>query len=1327
MNKTFGRATTKEARIKHNEITPIHFMTFSTATILPTFHFLAGRSTKPVHPSFRFPQSAQNWNVIIPRLFASLLAAPAVLSAQPVISEFLTNNSTGLTDFEGDHSDWIEIHNPGPSAINLNGWHLSDDLDNSEKWTFPSVSLAAGEYLVVFASGKNLFNGPELHTNFSLARSGESVVLTSPDSTAVSSYTYPEQSTDISYGSTSNGNDLILVAQDSPAKALIPDANLDSLIGTSWQGGNASFDDSGWLSGALGVGLERTSGFQDEFGINVGAAWGVNSSVYIRVPFSTGFDPANIVSLTLRMKYDDGFAAFLNGIKVAEDNAPSTLAFNSNATRGRPDASALQFTSFDLTPHINELTSSDNLLAIHGLNQFSNSGDLLMRPELVVTLSTPVSSTIGFFPSPSPGEENPESNFEAILDDTNFEVGRGIFHEPFDETIASTDPGATLIYTTDGSLPSPSNGTQVPASGEDSPATLVLPITTTTIVRVMATRTNALPTNVDTQTYLFPEDVLAQDGTGLPTPSNSSSTWDYVMDPNIANDPRYPNLSEDLISLPTLSISLPAEDMWGQNGIYANPTQSGPNWERACSVEYLLPDGSQGFQEDAGLRIHGAGSRFRPAGKKSLRISFRSQYGASKLDYDLFSDRGADRLDHIVLRGAYFDSWSVHPSGIGTEYIGRRNALLLRDEFGRQTHQAMGAYPVVQGNWAHVYFNGMYWGLYNLHERIDQHFAEDRFGNDDSEYDVLKQRPRGHPNGSAPEVVSGDLSAWNTLLTTLNGNITSPAVYQSVREQLDVDSFIDYLVLNFWGANLDWPHNNWYAIRHRPSNGRFTFVSWDVENFIFETTRNAPTNTRVNNSPGIIWDRLRRNEEFLTIFADRVQYHCFNQGALTPSANIARFENIAGSIRSAMNGEAARWGDTREEPPLNTIDHFDPTVAQKVSGYFLARTNFFINQLRRENLFPDFDAPLFSERGGQVVPGSTIIIANPNASGTIYYTLDGTDPRLPGGSINPSAETGTTVTINSPLSLMARVRLDNGTWSALSSADFITGTTPVAGQLVISEIHYHPASPTPSELDAGFSDQDDFEFIELTNTGSSALDLTGLSFTTGIQFDFNSLEPANRFLPANGRLVLARNASAFTFRYGPTVSAIGTYEGSLANSGETLTLTLDGMEYLSFTYNDRLPWPESSDGDGPSLVLTCPRSGTDHADPLNWQPSPAVGGSPLDEDTTRFIGDPTGDDNQDGLNNLFQFAFSPDSSRPPSPAVSFGNTQPVYTFQRNLTACLVFTVQHSTDLSNWTSLDASHLVEITPLASDKALYTYRSPVSSEEHPAQFFRIFISTP
>ena len=1257
----------------------------------------------------------------------ALLATSLSLSAQPVVSEFLASNLTGLTDLDGDHSDWIEIHNTGSTAVDLAGWQLSDDPTVPGKWTFPSVTLAADEFLVVFASGKNIITGPELHTNFSLARSGESVVLTSPDLVTASSYTYPEQAADVSYGPTNNGNNLLLVSQNAPAKALIPDATLDALIGTSWQSNNPTFNDSGWLSGNLGVGLERTSGFEDEFGINVGAAWGVNSSVYIRVPFSTGFDPANILNLTLRMKYDDGFVAFLNGTKVAESNAPATLSYNSNATSGRPDTSALEFALFDLTPHLTELTSTDNLLAIHGLNQFSNSGDMLIRPELVATLSTPVASTPGYFPSPTPGAENAESNFESILEDTTFEIGRGIYDTPFSETISSTDPGATLIYTTDGSVPGPSNGTQVPAPDAFTPASLVLPITTTTVLRVIATRNNSLPTNVDTQTYLFPGDVLSQSGEGLPAPSNGTSTWDYVMDSNIVNDPRYPDLADDLKALPTLSISLPAGDLWGQDGIYANPTQSGPDWERACSVEYLLPDGSQGFQEDAGIRIHGAGSRFRPAGKKSLRVSFRSQYGASKLDYNLFGERSADQLDHIVLRGAYFDSWSVHPSGIGTEYIGRRNSLLLRDEFGRQTHQDMGAYPVVQGNWAHLYFNGIYWGLFNLHERIDQHFAEDRFGNDDSEYDVLKQRPRGQSNGSPPEVVTGDLTAWNTLLATLNGNIASPAFYQSVREQLDVDAFIDYLILNFWGANLDWPHNNWYAIRHRPSNGRFTFVSWDVENFIFETTRNAPTNTNVNNSPGIIWDRLRRNQEFLVAFADRVQFHCFNNGALTPSANISRFENITNLIRPAMNTEAARWGDTREEPPLNTIDHFDPAVAQKINTYFPARTEFFVNQLRSENLFPDLDAPQFLPEGGQVTPGSIINLNNTNGPGSVYYTTDGSDPRLTGGSVNPSAVQGNNLMINSSLDLNARVRLDDGTWSALSTAEFITGTTPLPGQLVISEIHYHPTSPTPSEVSAGFTDQDDFEFIEISNTSSSAIDLTGLAFTAGIQFDFNTLDPSNRLLPANGRLLLARDSDAITFRYGPAITPLGVYEGSLANSGDTLGLFLNGEPYLVFTYNDNLPWPPSPDGDGPSLVLTCSEAGIDHSNPLNWQASPAAAGSPLSGDTTRFAGDPSGDDNQDGINNLLQFAFSPDSSRPPSPIVTFDNIHPVFTFQRNLTACLGFTVQYSTDLQSWTPLDASSLEEITANGPGRALYSYRSPVTIEESPVQFFRILLSAP
>jgi hypothetical protein len=917
-----------------------------------------------------------------------------------------------------------------------------------------------------------------------------------------------------------------------PAKALIPDLAYDTAVGTTWRDNTPGFDESSWLGGSLGVGFERSSGFQNEFGIDVEAAWAVNSTVYIRVPIAGTLDLANIQSLTLRMKYDDGFAAFINGTYAVGANDPATLLWNSDSDGDVTDAQALQFQHFDITASISDLDASGNILAIQGMNRFSNSSDLFIRPELIATLTNPVTPTIGYFPTPTPNEENAASNFDALLGDTNFQIGRGFYTTAFTETITSTDPGTTIIYTTDGSTPTLGNGIQIPAPDALTPAQASVTISTTTILRSLAIRNNALPTNVDTQTYLFHSDVLTQNGAGLPTPSNSTSVWDYDMDSNIVNDLRFPNLTDDLKSLPTLSVSLPADDMWGTSGIYANPQESGTAWERGCSVEYLLPDGSSGFQQDAGIRIQGAGSRFRDRGKKSLRIAFRSQYGKSKLDYKLFNTQGAEQLDNIVLRGAYFDSWTVHTSGSGNEGIGRRNALLLRDEFGRQSHEAMGADPVVQGNWAHVYFNGIYWGVYNLHERVDQHFAEDRFGGDDSEYDVLKQRPRDQSNGSAPEVVSGSLTAWNTLLSTLNGNIASQAVYDSVRQQLDVDSFADYLILNFWGANVDWPHNNWYAVRHRPTNSRFTFISWDVENFIFATNSTGQLNTTVNNSPGIIWSRLRLNEEFMTYFIDRVHKHCFNNGALTPFENITRFEAITSFIRPAMNAEAARWGDTREEPPMNGIDQFDPLVDQKIMSYFPARTDIFLNQLRANNIYPDTEAPLYSQNGGQVTAGTTITLSNPNGSGSLYFTTDGSDPRLQGGNINPIASTGSSTIISSPTSLLARVRSNGGEWSALTAADFLTASDPMPGDLVISEIHYHPADASPSELLAGYPDQDDFEFIELTNTTNSPLDLTNLVFNAGIHFDFVNLSPLERLIPANGRIILVRNSDAFTFRYG---------------------------------------------------------------------------------------------------------------------------------------------------------------------------------------------------
>lgn len=137
-------------------------------------------------------------------------------AGQVVISEFMASNQTGLTDEDGDYSDWIELHNEGPSTVDLAGWALTDDSDLADTWAFPSVSLAPDEYLVVFASGKDrAISGNELHTHFKLSADGEYLALVQQDgSTVASSFSpaYPEQFEDVSYGIQTEGTNLSLSA-----------------------------------------------------------------------------------------------------------------------------------------------------------------------------------------------------------------------------------------------------------------------------------------------------------------------------------------------------------------------------------------------------------------------------------------------------------------------------------------------------------------------------------------------------------------------------------------------------------------------------------------------------------------------------------------------------------------------------------------------------------------------------------------------------------------------------------------------------------------------------------------------------------------------------------------------------------------------------------------------------------------------------------------------------------------------------------------------------------------------------------------------------------
>ncbi|MGB0774912.1 MAG: CotH kinase family protein, partial [Akkermansiaceae bacterium] len=882
-----------------------------------------------------------------------------------------------------------------------------------------------------------------------------------------------------------------------------------------------------------------------------------------------------------------------------------------------------------------------NVLAVHMLNDSTASSDFLMVAELVAVIDDGSPLAIGYIAEPSPGLINQAPVFLGLLDDTNFAVGRGIYPTAFTEVITATDPGATIIYTTDGSIPSLSNGTQVAPADEFSFASGNVSINTTTTLRAIAVREGYLPTNVDTQTYLFVADVLQQDGAGLPLPPNSTSTWDYEMDPDVVNDPRYPNLESDLLNLPTISVVIPEADVWGPNGVYANPQELGSAWERACSVEVLDAANGIHYQVDGGLKLQGAGSRARTIGKKSMRLVFRKRYGNSTFDHPLWGPAGPSGIGTLVLRGSYFDSWTVHsdPSGDG---ITRSNALQIRTHFATVCGEAMGL-PTIATNWSHLYINGQYWGIYNTHERPDKEFAELHLGGNEDDYTVLKHRPRGQSNGSAPEVSNGDLVAWNELMALMSQDASQTSVYNDIVSRIEVDSFIDYMLLNIWGGNEDWPHNNWYAIRHEPTNGPFQFYVWDPENFMFSASADR-TGVSTNNSPGIIYDRLRDNAEFQLKFADHVRKQMFNGGALSVPVMQSRWQDLADEMQSPMNAEAARWGDEHTSSPYNTIDHWLPEIGYRKNTYIPARHDTVIAQLRAKNLYPATDAPDYSQHGGQVASGYQLSISNPNASGVIYYTTDGSDPRNTGGAVSGTATAYSgTIAITADVTVKARV-LDGGDWSALNEADFRLAALANSSSLVVSEFSYNPAPPTSAEISAGFNDADDFEFLEIQNISSESIDLRNTELAAGITFDF-STSPITILAPGE-RLVVAENTAAFEFRYGTGTPLAGQFIGKLSNGGELILLREKGGSTIQqFTYGDSYPWPDSSDGQGASLVLKNAPSNPNPDVALNWRASSATGGTPGTSETIPSLpNNPNGDSDGNGQADLIDYVLSGNST-----------------------------------------------------------------------------------
>ena len=581
---------------------------------------------------------------------------------------------------------------------------------------------------------------------------------------------------------------------------------------------------------------------------------------------------------------------------------------------------------------------------------------------------------------PTPSQVNSGRVSRGFVAEVDFSRERGFYEKAFNLTLSCPTAGAKIRYTLDGSRPTRKMGILY---------TEPIRISRTTIVRALAYLKIWSPSKVRTHTFIFADDVIKQ-----PT-----------MTKAITQNPVYgPQIKKSLLSLPSISL------------VTLVPINI--QREIKTSVEMLRPDGTKGFHVDAGIKVVGGTSVKYP--KTSFRLFFRSKYGHAKLKYPLFKEHpyssgAVEEFDQLQLRSGSHDSvfWLASNQPGDAQY--------LRNRWMHDAQLLMGQLSP-HGRFVHLYINGVYWGQYNLMERPSRDFLSAYLGGRKEDYEVINS---GRPASNST------LKTW-TQMKSLTGN------YKAIQNYLDVENFIDYMLLHFYAGNTwDWrPNHNWMVGGPAASGqGGFKFFAWDLD-VIFQLVH---YNNVSFAGPGGIFPQLLVHDDFRVLLADRIYKHFFNDGALTFAKVDEVYAHRANEITISIVSDTARWGrgwwtrDRQWKTELNRLR----------KRFFPRRTKVVIRQLRNAGYYP-LEAPEFSQRGGTVPAGFKLSISGKN--GKIYYTTDNTDPRLPGGRVSPSAQAYTdAIKLKVSTTIKARVKF-RSKWSAINEARFVVGERKERGK-----------------------------------------------------------------------------------------------------------------------------------------------------------------------------------------------------------------------------------------------------------------------------------------
>lgn len=773
-----------------------------------------------------------------------------------------------------------------------------------------------------------------------------------------------------------------------------------------------------------------------------------------------------------------------------------------------------------------------------------------------------------------------------------FSREEGVFRDSFDLTLSSED-GSTLLYTLDGSIPGEEGG--IPYEG---PVT----INSTTQVRVAsylpghppAIRTRSylrVSSELDSYSSALPIMVVENFGGGsIPNKGWSTSTQTGGGLRQVARQPAFLGVFERDPLNQSARLTTPAAQT-SRIGIRVRGAFSSTWNPKPYSVETWKTD----EDNDRTIRILGMAEESdwilyypHPSYDRTMlynsfiwELSRQTGRWAPEFRFvDLFVNEDGGDLTLADRRGIYLflekpkrDSKRLEFEALSED--GSTGGWL--NSINRMDPEPAGGFPAENGATSPQFFhtagpNRIQSTPANLSGRGDdiprQYNAFINFENPNGYRINSAQRAAIENWYREFEDVLYDNSRW---LDPVNG----------YRKHLDTTNFIDYLQMLTLAKQGDglllsmfpWVSSHDRKLRMGPL--------WDFNNGAYGGSTTGTLYFR----PDRLWyGRLFDDPDFQREYEDR--WFELRKGPLS-NVNMAaiidsQVAEITTNLADAQSGlSASSWTDR----------------VDSMKSWLRSRANWIDS-----NFIPP---PSFSVDGGVLPDGFQLVINNTTGrAGTIYYSLDGEDP------IDALTPYPGPVSLPFSSEVRARVRTTSGEWSALQQATFVVGTPAARGNLIVSEIHYHPDEAHP-----------DTEFIELLNISpDQTIDLTEVSFTAGISFTF----PPNTLLAPGERILVVENRTAFEALHGTALAIAGEFANQtrLDNGGERIALSgADSSVIFDFEYNDRAPWSEWADGESFSLTLIRPKSNLDLSSPASWRNSTFSQGSPGESDTITFEGE----------------------------------------------------------------------------------------------------------